>query len=125
MFGKREEISQEIDTLIGENAKITGKVEGTGNIRIDGNIKGDIEYTGDIVISETGKVNGNIECCNLSTSGTVEGNIKLNGKLTILATGKLIGDAEVENLIVHDNGFFHGNCKMIKEKIQEEELEEA
>lgn len=112
MFGKKEGYTQNIDSLIGENIKIIGKVEGTGSLRIDGYIEGDINYKGDVIISETGKVNGNINCSNISISGEVKGNIDANGTLTIFTTGKLTGDVEVNSIVIHDNGFFQGNCKM-------------
>ena len=62
MFSKKEEHNKAIDSLIGENIKIVGKIEGTGNIRVDGYIEGDMNYKGDIVISNTGRVKGNITC---------------------------------------------------------------
>ncbi|NLV77715.1 MAG: polymer-forming cytoskeletal protein [Tissierellia bacterium] len=113
MLGKKKESTIDIDSLIGENIKIIGKIEGSGNLRIDGLVEGDIDYKGDIIIGETGKVKGNISCSNVSLTGKVEGNIKLKSKLTILPKGKLIGDAEVANLIIHENAYFDGNCKMI------------
>lgn len=116
MFGKKEEFTSKIDSLIGENTKIIGKVEGSGSLRIDGFIAGDIDYNGDIVIGETAKVEGNIFCNNLSLSGKVKGNIISKSKLTILPEGSLIGDTEVANLIIHENAYFNGNCKMINEK---------
>lgn len=113
MLGKKKESTIDIDSLIGENIKIIGKIEGSGNLRIDGLVEGDIDYKGNIIIGETGKVKGNISCSNVSLTGKVEGNIKLKSKLTIFPKGKLIGDAEVANLVIHENAYFDGNCKMI------------
>ncbi len=112
----------DIDSLIGENIRIIGRVEGKGNLRIDGVIEGDVDYKGDIIIGETGNIKGNISCDDISLSGTVNGNIKSNAKLTLLPTGKLIGDVEVLNLIVHENAFFEGNCKMGNVKNVKEDL---
>ncbi|HSH36279.1 polymer-forming cytoskeletal protein [Schnuerera sp.] len=119
MFGKKVEKSMEIDSLIGENIKLTGKIEGKGNLRIDGIIEGDIVYEGDVIIGETGKVQGNIHCRDISLAGTVEGNIKAKEKLTLHTTGKLMGDAEVANLIVHEDAFFQGSCKMTDKKVKQ------
>lgn len=122
MFGKKDEFTQNtqnIDSLLGENIKIIGKVEGRGNLRVDGYVEGDMNYDGDVVISETGRVKGNIICTNITISGTVDGNIDTNGKLTILNSGKVIGDVEVNNIVIHDSGFFQGNCKMRDRNIEE------
>lgn len=117
--------TQNIDSLTGENIRIIGKVEGTGNLRIDGYIEGDIDYKGDVVISETGRVKGNINCSNITISGVVEGNINATGKLAILETGKLTGDVEVFNIVISDNGYFQGTCKMRANKpVEMEESKE-
>lgn len=117
MFGKKKEEkpvkSLSIDSLIGENIKFIGKIEGSGNLRIDGTIEGDIDYNGDITLGESGEVNGNILCENLIAAGNIKGNIVVKDEFTLLPTGALIGDMEVKSLIIHENAKFQGNCKMI------------
>ena len=120
MFRKKVEKTPDIDSLIGENIKIIGKIEGQGNLRIDGVIEGDIDYKGDVIIGEEGKINGNIICNNISLAGTVNGNITSSAKLILLPTGKLTGDVNIANFVVHENAF-EGNCKMLDkdEKIKD------
>nr|WP_272879049.1 polymer-forming cytoskeletal protein [Clostridium sp. Cult2] len=108
----------EIDSLIGEKIKLIGKVQGEGNLRVDGIIEGDIDYKGDVIIGESGKVEGNIYCYHISIAGNVKGNIKSKGNLTLHSTGKLIGDAEISNLIVDENAFFQGTCNMVEKNIE-------
>lgn len=127
MFRKKVEKTPDIDSLIGENIKIIGKIEGQGNLRIDGVIEGDIDYKGDVIIGEEGKINGNIICNNISLAGTVNGNITSSAKLILLPTGKLTGDVNIANFVVHENAFFEGNCKMLDkdEKIKDFNLKKA
>lgn len=112
MFKKREDFVESIDSLIGENIKILGKIEGKGNLRIDGTVEGDIDYDGSIVIGSGGKVIGNIKASDISLGGTVNGNIISDSKVVILNTGTLIGDLEVPTVVIHENAKFEGNCKM-------------
>lgn len=119
MFRKKEGDIENVDSLIGENIKVIGKIEGKGNLRIDGTVDGDIDYDGNIVIGETGKVNGNIKSDDISLAGNVNGNISSKTKLIILSTGTLMGDIEVSNFIVHENGRFEGNSKMGNNKVTE------
>lgn len=112
MFKKREDFSESIDSLIGENIKIIGKIEGKGSLRIDGIVEGDIIYDGNIVIGESGKVIGNIKAGDISLGGTVNGNISSTSRVEILNTGSLIGDLEVPTIVIHENARFEGNCKM-------------
>ena len=70
MFGSRKKNTDnpvgDIETIIGQNTTITGKLSGSGNMRIDGHIDGDVSATGAVVIGESGVVQGNV----------VQGNIK-------------------------------------------------
>lgn len=113
MFKKREDLAEDIDSLIGEGIKIIGRVEGEGNIRIDGIIEGDIDYKGNIVVGESGKVYGNVKGKDISLAGTIHGNISSTSKLVLLSTGILKGDVEVPSFIIHENAKFDGNCKML------------
>ncbi|MGN9164792.1 bactofilin family protein [Tissierellaceae bacterium HCP3S3_D8] len=110
---------ENIDSLIGENIKIIGKIEGAGNLRVDGTIDGDIDYNGNIVVGETGKINGDISAGDISLAGTIHGNISSNSKAVILPTGKLIGNVQVPSFVIHENAIFEGNCKMINDKVVE------
>lgn len=119
MFRKKEDIVEDLDSLIGENIKISGKIEGKGNLRIDGFVEGDINYEGNIVIGETGKVYGNIKAGDISLAGTIQGNVDSKTKLVIFPTGTLIGDIEVSSFIVHENARFDGSCKMLNNNVTE------
>ena len=123
MFGKKVEKPIDIDSLISENIKITGKIEGKGSLRIDGIVEGDIDYKGDINIGESGNINGNITCNNVSLAGRIDGNVKSNAKLVILPTGKLNGDVEVASFIVHEDAFFEGSCKMLNKEDKVRDLQ--
>jgi|SRR5699024_3117415 len=122
MFKKRQTQNktsiEDIDTLFGENTKVIGKVEGMGNIRIDGNIEGDIDYDGNIVIGETGKVQGDIKVGDISIAGKIKGNIYSTGKLTLLPNSSLTGDVDVSKLIIHEDAQFDGSCKMSTTSIE-------
>jgi cytoskeletal protein CcmA (bactofilin family) len=119
MFKKRDDVVEDLDSLIGENIKIIGKIVGKGNIRIDGIVEGDIEYDGNIVVGEAGKVSGNINSNDVSLAGTIKGNVDSKTKLVILPTGTLIGDVQVSSFIIHEKAKFEGNCKMLSNKAQE------
>lgn len=109
MFKKNQ---NNIDTLIGKNTKLSGKIEATGAIRVDGEIDGDIIADGNITIGIDGKITGNLEGSSIFISGTVYGNIKCSDYLRLGNTAKLIGDVEVKTLIIDENAIFEGKCKM-------------
>ena len=102
----------DIETIIGRGTKITGKITGSGNIRIDGHLDGDVVTTGDIVVGESGVVQGEIRAGNLTVAGIATGNVTCDGNLSIQSSGQLIGDVRVRSLIVSDGGIFKGRSEM-------------
>lgn len=112
MFKKNEDNINKIDTFIGKNTKLIGKIEAKGAIRIDGELDGNIAIGGNITIGTDGKITGNIEGDSVFISGTVYGNVKCKEQLRLGNTAKLFGDVEVKTLIIDENAIFDGKCKM-------------
>ncbi len=102
----------DIETIIGRETIITGDLQGSGNIRIDGRIDGKIFTTGNVVIGESGNVQGDIKASNLIVGGLVTGNADCDGNLSIQATGQLVGDVRVRSLNIADGGVFKGRSDM-------------
>ena len=98
----------DIETVIGQDTTIIGRVEGFGNIRIDGRIDGDVSIAGTVVIGESGIVQGDIKAGNLNVNGMVTGNVDCDGALSIQAKGAIVGDIRVRSLNIVNGGVFKG-----------------
>lgn len=117
MFKKKIIEAKKIDTLIGKETVMNGKLEAKGIIRIDGNYEGEINTESDVIIGENAVVKAKVKCSSLTLAGRLEGSIKAENKLDIRSTGVLNGDASAAVLAVEEGAFFNGNCRMeIKEK---------
>lgn len=112
MLRKKEVNVNNIDTLIGRNSIIEGKINAKGTIRFDGTLIGDLIVEGNVIIGEDGKVKGNITCENIIVSGTIEGNVTCKEQLRLTNTASLYGDIEVKSFIVDESAVFEGACKM-------------
>lgn len=103
-----------IDTLIGKNVKIEGSIIATGTVRLDCEFLGDVRAEG-LIIGETGKIKGNIECYSILNAGIVEGSVVCKYKMRIKENGSQIGDVQAETVIIDEGAKFEGRCEMIKE----------
>lgn len=82
MFGKSENVEQEMEkveneaiaSIIDKSMTIKGEVSFKGKTRLDGIINGNIEGE-HLVLSETGKVTGDISVSSFNCYGTLEGNV--------------------------------------------------
>lgn len=105
-----------INSLIGEQTEISGDIKIDGNLKLDGKLHGNIEATGDVVISESGKVMGNISCQSIIVSGLVEGDIETRDQFTITASATVKGDVVTHGFTVDVGSKFIGNCKILEEE---------
>ena len=99
IFTKKDDLEQEagrvskeaISSIISKDMQISGEINFKGKARIDGTVEGNIhgEY---LVLSETGRINGDMELGALICHGVVEGNIQsklVTAHKTAVIQGKL------------------------------------
>ncbi|HEY8391506.1 MAG TPA: polymer-forming cytoskeletal protein [Capillibacterium sp.] len=101
----------QIQTLIGQATTFVGTIDSGENIQIDGKQEGEIRTKGNLIISQTGAVQGKIAAENLLLAGTLQGETVVNRKFEILSTGKYQGQAEMAILVVEEGAGFEGECR--------------
>ena len=103
MFGKSDNVEQEmqkvekeaISSIIDKSMTIKGEISFKGKARIDGEINGNIEGE-HLILSETGKVTGDISVSSLNCYGSLEGNVRANiltARKNCSIHGKIIADS--------------------------------
>lgn len=112
MLGSNSKKTNKVDTVIGKNTKLEGKIEAKGTIRLDGELVGDLIIEGSAIIGKNGKIKGNVVCSNIFVSGTIEGNVDCKEQLRLTNTGQISGDIKVKTFIVDENAVFEGKCQM-------------
>ena len=98
--------------IIGIGTKITGDVNSNGDIRVDGSLTGKLITKGKVVIGETGKVKGEINCKNSDVEGSIEGKITVSELLSLKTKARIHGDIIATKLAVEPGCQFTGNCDM-------------
>lgn len=117
MFGKSVNVEQEmkkveseaISSIIDKSMTITGEITFKGKARIDGTINGNIDGE-HLILSETGKVVGDITVSSLNCYGTLEGNVKA-GMLTARKDSYIHGKLEAESLTVEPGASIQGEIR--------------
>lgn len=115
---------QKSNTLIAQGIQLEGNLQGSGMLRIYGEIKGDIQFEGDIVIGESGKIQGNINCTNLLVGGTVQGDVKAEQHFRLVSGGKLYGNIKTKIMVIDENSIFTGMSEMMDDNALREYAEE-
>ncbi len=117
MWGKREpDVEGRLETMIGKGSVFHGALRVEGGIRIDGELEGDLEATGSVVIGKGGIVHSNIIAQNCIIGGRAEGNVTVEGRLELQAGAYLKGDVRCRRIVIDEDVFFEGSCRMNEEQ---------
>lgn len=116
MLGRKEK-SEVMETVIGPQSEVEGKIISKASLRIDGRFKGDIEAKDTVMVGKTGYVEGNIKANKVIVIGEIVGNVICKGSIEILSTGKLKGDLKLGGKIsVEEGGILLGTTEILEEE---------
>ncbi|MEN2766834.1 bactofilin family protein [Ornithinibacillus xuwenensis] len=113
MMSKKKD-EKVIETIIGSETVIEGKVTLPTSLRVDGKIIGEIECQGDVYIGKDAYVEPSIKAKNIVIAGEVKGDIETSEKIQIESKGKLTGSATSRGIIIEDGGLFNGNSVIVE-----------
>ena len=108
MFGKG---SQKLETIVGNDTRIAGKVSVKGTIRIDGTVEGDVQADW-VVVGETGKILGNTRVRGMVVGGSVEGNIESTETVELREKATMAGEIHAPKLAISEGAVFDGRARM-------------
>ncbi|MBP2685042.1 MAG: hypothetical protein H6Q79_3081 [Deltaproteobacteria bacterium] len=108
MFGKG---SQKLETIVGNDTRIAGKVSVKGTIRIDGTVEGDVQADW-VVVGVTGKILGNTRTRGMVVGGSVEGNIEAAETVELREKATMVGEIHAPKLAISEGAVFDGRARM-------------
>src|SRR6056297_347078 len=106
--------------IVGVGTEITGDIKTNGDIRIDGFLSGNIKTDGKLVVGETGKIKGEIQCKDSDVLGMIEGKIAVKQLLSLKSSARIYGDIITKKLSIEPGSVFTGNCKMDNDLFSDE-----
>jgi len=98
-----------ISSIIGQDMAIVGDITFQSKIQLDGKLQGNISGTF-LVLSESGKIVGDVVAETLVCYGKVDGNVKAD-KLFLKKSGVINGCVETSDLSVESGGILNGEIK--------------
>jgi cytoskeletal protein CcmA (bactofilin family) len=103
---------EDCNGFLDRQVKLEGTLEVSGIFRIDGEVKGRVHSTDRLILGESARLEGEIECKELSVAGKVNGNIRATGQVEILPCGEVEGELYAPSLIMEAGGVLQGHCHM-------------
>jgi cytoskeletal protein CcmA (bactofilin family) len=106
----------DLRTRLGEGTEVAGEVKFTEVLRVDSRVSGKvISDSGSLVVSESGRVQAEIEAGFVEVFGTVEGKITAKYRVEIRPGGRVVGDIYTPILNIEHGAIFDGKCHMMDE----------
>jgi cytoskeletal protein CcmA (bactofilin family) len=102
--------SKRLNSFLGEETQVEGKLKFQGTLRIDGSFKGEIASAGSLCIGEKAVIEADIHATNVLNSGEIRGSVYADEVIEIIEPGKVHGNIEAPNIVTHPGVFFEGKC---------------
>ena len=99
------------ESIIAADITITGKIDGTGHVRIAGRFEGDVHIQGDLTLDAGAKLTGGVRANAVNLGGEIEGNIESAQSVELLSTGVLNGDLKAGTLTVASGSRMRGRVE--------------
>ncbi len=121
MLGKREDAAARINpadahTILGREARFSGKLVFEGAVRIDGKFEGEIITDDLLLVGPGAEVRATLRVGTIVINGYVEGDVIAKDAVEIRAPGRLRGNIVTPNLIIEKGVTFDGTCRMTEDK---------
>jgi len=110
--------TRNIDTLVGQNTRLTGDIEFAGGLHVDGAVQGNIiaNQSAQCVlrISDKGLVEGNVNVPHVVLNGTGKGDVVAHERIELGSSARVIGNvyyaliemaigAEINGQLIHQS----------------------
>ncbi|MBW8878837.1 MAG: polymer-forming cytoskeletal protein [Acidobacteria bacterium] len=112
MIFKAEGKHADLNGFLDKGSHLHGELRFDASFRVDGKLTGTVESEGDLIVGESGEVEGEVRVGQIFVSGTVRGSVRASRKVQIAPHGKLFAEIDTPSLVIEDGALFEGTCSM-------------
>jgi cytoskeletal protein CcmA (bactofilin family) len=108
----------DLNGFLDHGSYLEGELRFDASFRVDGKLSGRVNSAGDLIVGESGEIDGELKVGQIFISGTVRGNIQAAKRIQIAPTGKVFAEIDTPALIIEDGATFEGRCAMSREEVR-------
>lgn len=102
-------------SMISKGTRLEGDIHAKADLRISGSVTGTASSDGKLVITSTGRVDGNVKAGEVDIAGTIDGELRVSDKLILRSSAIINGDLYTKTLLVEEGAQIRGHCRMSEE----------
>jgi len=99
-------------SIIGASVRVSGDITTSGSIRVDGKVDGSVLAEGNMILGDSGEINGNVKGKSVSLGGKVRGSVNALDRVTLESKCSLNGDINARVLVIEPGAVFNGKSSM-------------
>ncbi|MEX1010609.1 MAG: polymer-forming cytoskeletal protein [Balneolaceae bacterium] len=98
--------------MISEGTKLKGDINTQNDIRIAGQVIGEVTSKGKLIITSTGRIEGNARSADADIAGRLEGDLHVTNKLMLRQSAKIDGKIHTKSVLVEEGAQINASFKM-------------
>jgi cytoskeletal protein CcmA (bactofilin family) len=110
--------SGDLSGFLDVGSHFEGELKFEQSFRVDGKVVGKVVSEGDLVVGESGEIDGEIRVGRLFVSGLVKGEIHATRRLSIHPRGRVEGVVHARALVIEEGGILEGRSSMKSESAE-------
>lgn len=105
----------DLNGFLDSGSHLEGELRFEASFRVDGRLTGIVRSDGDLIVGESGEVEGELWVGQVFVSGTVRGSVHASRKIQIAPSGKVFAELDTPTLVIEDGATFEGRCAMSRD----------
>lgn len=118
MIFKSDGKQSDLNGFLDNGSHLQGELRFDASFRVDGKLTGKVSSEGDLIVGESGEIDGEVKVGQIFISGTVRGNITAVRRVQIAPSGKVFAEIDTPTLVIEDGATFEGSCAMNRESLR-------
>jgi cytoskeletal protein CcmA (bactofilin family) len=115
MIFKSDGKQSDLNGFLDSGSHLEGELRFEASFRVDGKLTGIVRSEGDLIVGESGEVEGELYVGQVFVSGTVRGTVRASRKIQIAPSGKVFAELDTPSLVIEDGATFEGQCAMTRD----------
>lgn len=104
--------NESLNGFVDSGCVIRGELEFKHSFRLDGRVEGSVHSLSELVVGETGSIDGEIEVARCLVGGEVRGTIRATEQVVLHATAKVWAEIFAPALVMEEGAFLEGKVRM-------------
>jgi len=118
MIFKSDGKQGDLNGFLDSGSHLEGELRFDASFRVDGKLTGKVDSEGDLIVGESGEIDGELKVGQIFVSGTVRGTIHAKRRIHIAPSGKVFAEIDTPALIIEGGATFEGRCAMSREGVR-------